>query len=73
MIVRNKRSQRQKDIENEVPEEPILKEKAPVRAYLVPKDKKASIRKQLAAVNINHFTVYGDLPALCRHLSGIYD
>jgi FRG domain len=52
-----------------VPEEPILEEQALVRAYLIPKGQKGLIRDELAAVNINHFTVYGDLEALCRYLN----
>jgi hypothetical protein len=52
-----------------VPDEPILREGSLVKAYLVPQKEKDRIRKELAAVNINHFTVFGDCSALCRYLN----
>jgi hypothetical protein len=55
-----------------VPEEPILPEEPPVRGYVIPQKKKKEIRKELAALNINHFTVYGDLAALSRYLDERY-
>jgi hypothetical protein len=52
---------------------PILKGNGVVKNWKIPgTTAKAEIIKELEALNINDFTVYGDMDALGRYLSNVY-
>jgi hypothetical protein len=51
------------------PNDRTLAEAPPVQTLDVPRDAKEQILGELAALNINHFSVFGDLEALAKHLS----
>lgn len=57
-----------------VPKRPTLTRElsSTLRVYLVPKDGKMTIAKELALVGINDFTLYGDLEGLSRRLRAAY-
>jgi hypothetical protein len=51
------------------PDHPSIAKSDRVQIFKIPSRSKGTIRKQLTALNVNHFSVYGDLAALARHLS----
>jgi FRG domain len=55
-----------------VPERPTIPETDPVQSFIIPSGSKKAIRDQLAAINIHHFSVYGDLRSLAQFLSETY-
>jgi hypothetical protein len=50
----------------------ILEEISPIHAITVDGIKKQEILERLEALNINDFTIYGDMDALGRYLSRVY-
>ncbi len=55
-----------------VPESSTIPESDPVQSFIIPSESKKAIREQLAAINIHHFSVYGDLRSLAKFLSETY-
>lgn len=45
-----------------------LEHNSSLRKYIIPKDKKSGIRRELSLLGINDFTTYGDMEALARTL-----
>jgi hypothetical protein len=54
------------------PEEKILEEVSAIHVITIEAPKKQEILKRLEALNINDFTIYGDMDALGRYLSRVY-